>query len=179
MKRKHLALILLLATGAGNGLAQTMQAPIAARSAPSPSPTPPSKRADRSPATPVSIAPPPGSAGPTMNTPQHSPDQLDFGQVLDGKSATRTLSLTTNAPGYVSVTLPPGPFRVAEFREMGTTQNPSKINNGQLPLAGAVRSRIKYQEGQNGPFQWSMAPNTDMQIDVVFTPKAQDGGGAF
>jgi hypothetical protein len=114
-----------------------------------------------------------------MNTPQHSPDQLDFGQVLDGKSATRTLSLTTNAPGYVSVTLPPGPFRVAEFREMGTTQNPSKINNGQLPLAGAVRSRIKYQEGQNGPFQWSMAPNTDMQIDVVFTPKAQDGGAAF
>jgi hypothetical protein len=114
-----------------------------------------------------------------MNTPQHAPDQLDFGQVLDGKSASRTLSLTTNAPGYVTVNIPPGPFRVAEFREMAQTQNPSKISNGQFPAAGAVRSRIKYQEGQNGPFQWSMAPNTEMQIDVVFAPKAQDGGGAF
>src|SRR5215471_17650039 len=133
MKRKYFALIMLLATGAGYSLAQTLQAPIAARSAPSPSPTPPSKRGDRSPAVPVSIAPAPGSAGPTMNTPQHSPDQLDFGQVLDGRSATRTLSLTTNAPGYVNVTLPPGPFRVAEFREMAQTPNPSKINNGQLP----------------------------------------------
>ena len=114
-----------------------------------------------------------------MNTPQHAPDQLDFGQVLDGKSATRTLSLTTNAPGYVTVNIPAGPFRVAEFREMAQTQNPSKINNGPFPAAGAVRSRIKYQEGQNGPFQWSMAPNTEMQIDVVFTPKARDGGGAF
>ena len=168
MKGKYLALMLLLAVGAE-----------AARAFASPSPTPPPKRGDRpapSPAAAMAVAQP---AVPTMNTPQHAPDQLDFGQVLDGKSATRTLSLTTNAPGYVTVNIPPGPFRVAEFREMAQTQNPSKISNGQFPAAGAVRSRIKYQEGQNGPFQWSMAPNTEMQIDVVFTPKARDGGGAF
>src|SRR5215831_14429238 len=179
MTSKYLALMLLV-VGAGPNLAQAMQAPaLAARAFASPSPTPPQKRGDRpapSAAAALAAAQP---AVPTMNTPQHAPDQLDFGQVLDGKSATRTLSLTTNAPGYVTVTIAPGSFRVAEFREMGTTQNPSKINNGQSPLAGAVRSRIKYQEGQNGPFQWSMAPNTDMQIDVIFTPKAQDGGGAF
>jgi hypothetical protein len=180
MTSKYLALMLLLVVGAGPNLAQALQAPApAARAFASPSPTPPQKRGDRpapSAAAAMAAAQP---AVPTMNTPQHAPDQLDFGQVLDGKSATRTLSLTTNAPGYVTVNIPPGPFRVAEFREMAQTQNPSKINNGQFPAAGAVRSRIKYREGQNGPFQWSMAPNTDMQIDVVFTPKAQDGGGAF
>src|SRR5215831_13398127 len=179
MTSKYLALMLLV-VGAGPNLAQAMQAPaLAARAFASPSPTPPQKRGDRpapSAAAALAAAQP---AVPTMNTPQHAPDQLDFGQVLDGKSATRTLSLTTNAPGYVTVNIPAGPFRVAEFREMAQTQNPSKINNGQFPAAGAVRSRIKYQEGQNGPFQWSMAPNTDMQIDVVFTPKAHDGGGAF
>src|SRR5262249_55490874 len=164
--------------GQSGGRARQAQAPGPGVSA-IPPPTPPQKRGDRpapSAATAMAAAPP---AVPTMNTPQHAPDQLDFGQVLDGKSATRTLSLTTNAPGYVTVNIPPGPFRVAEFREMVQTQNPSKINNGQLPAAGAVRSRIKYQEGQNGPFQWSMAPNSNMQIDVVFTPKARDGGGAF
>src|SRR5215471_18499331 len=166
MTSRYLALMLLLVAGAAKAFA-------------SPSPTPPQKRGDRpapSAAATMAAAQP---AVPTMNTPQHAPEQLDFGQVLDGKSATRTLSLTTNAPGYVTVSIPPGPFRVAEFREMAQTQNPSKISKGQLPATGAVRSRIKYQEGQNGPFQWSMAPNTDMQIDVVFTPKAQDGGGAF
>ena len=90
-------------------------------------------------------------AVPTMNTPQHAPEQLDFGQVLDGKSATRTLSLTTNAPGYVTVNIPPGPFRVAEFREMAQTQNPSKINNGQFPAAGAVRSTPLDEAGPPWP----------------------------
>ena len=180
MKSKYFALVLLLVVGAGLNPAEALQASApGARAIASPSPTPPQKSGDRpapNPAAAMAVTQP---AVPTMNTPHHAPDQLDFGQVLDGKSATRTLSLTTNAPGYVTVNIPPGPFRVSEFREMAQTQNPSKINNGQMPVTGGVRSRIKYQEGQNGPFQWSMAPNTEMQIDVVFTPKAQDGGGTF
>lgn len=93
---------------------------------------------------PAAMSPPAASAAMISNTPQHAPDQLDFGQVLDGKSATRTLALTTNAPGYVTVTIPAGPFRVAEFREMVMPQGPSKNIGGQLPVTGAVRSRIKY-----------------------------------
>src|SRR5262249_49192334 len=126
MKGKYFALMLLVA-GAELSRAPALQAPAPAiRVSASPSPTPPQKRGDRpapNPAAAMAVAQP---AVPTMNTPQHAPDQLDFGQVLDGKSATRTLSLTTNAPGYVTVNIPPGPFRVSEFREMA--QNPSKIN---------------------------------------------------
>src|SRR5262249_18773317 len=29
----------------------------------------------------------------------------------------------------------------------------------------------------NGPYQWSMAPNTEVQIDIVFTPKRSSGPG--
>jgi hypothetical protein len=142
-------------------------------------PTPPQKRGDR-PSAPSSAQAPapvtPAVAAPITNTPQHTPDQLDFGAVPEGASAKRTFSLITNAPGYVTVNIPPGAFRLAEFREMGPA--PGSKNGGAqtaLPLVGGVKSRIKYREGQNGPYQWSMAPNTEMQIDIVFTPKAQSG----
>jgi hypothetical protein len=118
----------------------------------------------------------PAVAAPITNTPQHAPDLLDFGTVAEGSSAKRTFSLITNAPGYVTVNIPPGPFHVAEFREMG----PAPVNKGlgalpPMPAVGGARSRIKYQESQNGPYQWSMAPNTEMQIDIVFAPKAANG----
>jgi hypothetical protein len=177
---RFLVLSLFLFAKMGCSVAPALQVPApAVRAIASPSPTPPQKRGDRPAPNPAAAMADTQPAVPIMNTPQHTPDQLDFGQVLDGESATRTLSLTTNAPGYVTASVPPGPFHVAEFREMARTQNPSKISKGQLPATGAVRSRIKYQKGQTGPFQWSMAANTDMQIDVVFTPKAQDGGGAL
>jgi hypothetical protein len=147
-----------------------------------PAPTPPQKQGDRPPApgapgsaqatTPVT----PAVAAPITNTPQHTPDLLDFGTVSEGSSTKRTFSLITNAPGYVTVNIPPGPFHLAEFREMGPA--PGGKNFGAqpaLPVAPGARSRIKYQEGQNGPYQWSMAPNTEMQIDIVFTPKPARG----
>src|SRR5262249_44826884 len=131
-----------------------------------PAPTPPQKQGDRPPAP----GTPPGSAQATMpvtpavpapitNTPQHAPDQLDFGTVSEGSSVKRTFSLITNAPGYVTVNIPPGPFHLVEFREMVSA--PGSKNMGPqstLPVAPVARSRIKYQEGQNGPYQWSMAP---------------------
>src|SRR5262249_39874897 len=36
-----------------------------------------------------------------------------------------------------------------------------------------VKSRITYRVGQSGPFQWSMAPNEQIQLDIVFAPKSQ------
>jgi hypothetical protein len=141
----------------------------------------PQKRGDRpnagAAATPVPAASVPASStsAAILNTPQHSPEQLDFGSVADGSSVTRTFTLLTNSAGNVSLSLPPGPFRVAEFREMGPLQGGSKNLPAQPQPAGVsgVRSRIHYQEGQNGPYQWSMAPNVQMQVDIVFAPKSQ------
>jgi hypothetical protein len=155
------------------------------KSGAAPAPTPPQKQGDRLPGpgappnsaqatTPVT----PAVAAPNTNTPQHAPDQLDFGTVPEGASAKRTFSLITNAPGYVTVNIPTGPFRLVEFREMGPATG-SKSFGAQpaLPAVRGVKSRIKYQEGQNGPYQWSMAPNTEIQIDIVFTPKPPSGPG--
>jgi len=151
-----------------------------------PEPTPPQKRGDRpapGPAAQGAASAPaapsaglPSSSVAVLNTPQHAPDQLDFGSVADGAPVTRTFTLLTNAAGYVSVTIPPGPFRVSEFREMG----PLPAGSKNLPLqsqpaaVSGVRSRIRYQEGQNGPYQWNMAPNTQMQVDVVVAPRSQN-----
>jgi hypothetical protein len=139
-----------------------------------PTPTPPQKHADRP--APGSASSPVSSA-PVFNTPQHSPDQIDFGGVSDGASARKTFSLTTNGTGYVTVAIPAGPFHLVEFREVGPAQGGSKNSGGQYPPVGVggVRSRIRYQENQTGPFQWSMAPNTEMQIDIIFAPKIQAG----
>jgi len=149
-----------------------------------PTPTPPQKRGDRPAPGPAAqgaaSAPAAPSAGlPTssaavLNTPQHAPDQLDFGSVADGAPVTRTFTLLTNAAGYVSVTIPPGPFRVSEFRELGPlTAGAKNLPPQSQPAAvSGVRSRIRYQEGQSGPYQWSMAPNTQMQVDIVCAAKS-------
>jgi hypothetical protein len=55
---------------------------------------------------------------------------------------------------------------------MGPVQGGKSVRGQSL---GTVRSRIRYQEGQTGPFQWSMAPNVEMQLDIVFAPKIQGG----
>jgi len=151
-----------------------------------PAPTPPQKQGDRpapSPAIPGTASAPaapsaglPSSSARLPNTPQHMPDQLNFGSVVDGTSVTRTFTLLTNSPGYVSLTIPPGPFRVSEFRELGPPPGGSKNlpPQSQPTAVPGIRSRIRYQKGQNGPYQWNMAPNTQMQVDVVFTPRSQD-----
>jgi hypothetical protein len=125
---------------------------------------------------PVSAAPNASSSTAIFNAPQHSPDQLDFGFVSAGASSLKTFTLTTNASGNVSVTIPPGPFRLAEFRELGALQGGSKNSTTPLNAGGfspQVKSRITYREGQSGPFQWSMAPNEQIQLDIVFAPKSQ------
>ena len=145
----------------------------------------PQKRGDR-PAPGAAASPVPASAAPNassstavLNAPQHSPDQLDFGSVSVGASSLKTFTLTTNAAGNVSVTIPPGPFRIAEFRELGPLQASSKNSANPLNAGGLsqVKSRITYREGQNGPFQWSMAPNEQIQLDIVFAPKSQTISG--
>src|SRR5215472_14872811 len=142
----------------------------------------PQKRGDR-PASGAAASPVPASAVPNsssstavLNAPQHSPDQLDFGLVSVGASSLKTFTLTTNAAGNVSVTIPPGPFRIAEFRELGALQGGSKNSTNPLNAGGfspQVKSRITYRVGQSGPFQWSMAPNEQIQLDIVFAPKSQ------
>src|SRR5262249_691379 len=146
----------------------------------------PQKRGDR-PSPGAAASPVPASAAPNassstavFNAPQHSPDQLDFGSVANGASSLKTFTLTTNAAGNVSVTIPPGPFRIAEFRELGPLQGSSKTSANPLNAGGLspqVKSRITYREGQNGPFQWSMAPNEQIQLDIVFAPKSQTISG--
>ncbi len=127
----------------------------------------------------VSALPTPASAGvqgaaPVLNTPVHSPDKFDFGEVWDGDMTRKTFYLTTTAAGYVTVQIPKGPFRVAEFREMGPVQAPSKNpGNKTTPNLGPiqpVKTKISYLDGQSGPFQWSLAPDTDIQIVIAFQP---------
>jgi len=120
---------------------------------------------------------PPASALSVVNLPLHSPDQLDFGTVQDGLSSKQTFSLTTNASGYVTLSIPPGPFRIAEFREMAPMQGANKNALGQAAAvaAGGVKSRIKYQEAQKGPYQWSMASSAVMQLDLIFAPTVNGG----
>jgi hypothetical protein len=102
-----------------------------------------------------------------IDQPVHAPAQMDFGSIWNGQSARRTLSLTTNAAGYVTVQLPQGPFRVAEFRELGGFAGSRALAQ---PGAKAVKTRLTYAEGQNGPFQWSLAPNTAIEVDILFQP---------
>jgi hypothetical protein len=170
------ALVLIAATVPAGPLPR---ATATGKTASAPTPTPPQKRGDRpasGSASSPALASAPVSPAPVFNTPQHSPDQIDFGGVSDGSSARKTFSLTTNGSGYVAVAIPAGPFHLVEFREVGPAQGGSKGPSGQYPaVVSGVRSRIRYQENQTGPFQWSMAPNTEMQIDIIFAPKVQGG----
>jgi hypothetical protein len=106
-----------------------------------------------------------------LNSPEHSPEQLDFGAVWNGQLSKRTFVLTTNANGYVAVTIPAGPFRIAEFREMGV--GGQSVGGGAAArfLVRNVKTRITYQPGQSGPFQWSLASGAEIQVDVVFEPR--------
>jgi len=136
--------------------------------------TAPAGVAPRPAPTPAFVSPSAGSAM-VGNTPAYSPSQLDFGEVWDGDMTRKTLRLTTTAAGYVTVQIPKGPFRVAEFREMGAAQLPSKNNPANKSTANVVpiqpvKNRITYLDGQSGPFQWSMAPGVDIQIDIAFQP---------
>jgi len=102
--------------------------------------------------------------GTVLNTPVHSPASLAFGAVWNGQLVKRTFVLTTNANGYVSVEIPPGPYRVAEFREMGA----GGFGGGGPVMGRNVKSRIT---NPSRPWQWSLAAGAEIQIDVFFEPK--------
>src|SRR5579859_794543 len=126
------------------------------------------------PSTPPRSAATSVSMGTNFNAPIHGPAQLDFGEVWNGQSTTRTFHLTTNASGYVTVTIPP-PYRVSQFRELGPIVAPSKNNpsHGLQPIVPTqpVKTRLNYPPGSTGPWQWSLASGVDIQIDLVFEPK--------
>lgn len=149
------------ATPTPNGL-QTAPAGVAAR------PTP----------TPLAVSPSVGSIA-LSNTPVHSPDQFDFGEVWDGDLAKKTFHITANASGFITVDIPAGPFHVSEYREMGKATGGSKnMGTGKGPIVPIqpVKVRYPYPDGRTGPLQWKVEPDTDVQIDVVFQPHFKFGG---
>ena len=99
-----------------------------------------------------------------LNAPVHSPASLDFGAVWNGQSSKRTFALTTNGNGNVAVEIPTGPYRVAEFREMGA----GAFGGGGPLMARNVKSHIT---NPSKPWRWSLAPGAEIQIDLVFEPK--------
>src|SRR5262249_14125911 len=98
--------------------------------APKPAVTTPSSAAPATVSALPTPAPGPKGAAVAMNTPTHSPDQFDFCEVWNDDMTRKNFHLTTTAAGYVTVQIPKGPFRVAEFRELGPVQLPSKNNPG-------------------------------------------------
>jgi hypothetical protein len=136
-------------------------APAAPR--PSPAPTPP----------PVN----PGLASaPITTTAQYSPRRLDFGAVLEGQSAKRTLTVTPPVAGAVTLSLPKdGWFWLAEYRELGPPGGGSK-NPPMGPMNPSIQRQLKartvYQAGQlAGDVQWNIGEGSAIQIDLVFQPK--------
>ncbi len=127
--------------------------------------------------TPATVPPAFGSTV-ISNTPIHSPDQFDFGEVWDGDVAKKTFYITANASGFITVDIPAGPFHVSEYREMGEAKGTSKnMNMGKGPVVPIqpVKVRYPYPDGRTGPLQWKLEPGTDVQIDVVFQPHFKFG----
>ena len=140
---------------------QTAPAGVAARPTPTPAAAPPSVG---------SIA--------LSNSPVHSPDQFDFGEVWDGDLAKKTFYMTANASGIITVSIPAGPFHVSEYREMGEAKGTSKntgMGKGPIVPIQPVKVRYQYPDGGTGPLQWKLEPGTDVQIDVVFQPHFKFG----
>src|SRR5215831_11399847 len=140
---------------------QTAPAGVAARPTPTPAAAPPSVG---------SIA--------LSNSPVHSPDQFDFGEVWDGDLAKKTFYITANASGVITVNIPAGPFHVSEYREMGEAKGTSKntgMAKGPIVPIQPVKVRYQYPDGGTGPLQWKLEPGTDVQIDVVFQPHFKFG----
>jgi hypothetical protein len=128
--------------------------------------------------TPAAASPSIGSIA-LSNTPFHSPDQFDFGEVWDGDLARKTFHITANASGFITVDIPAGPFHVSEYREMGKATGGSKnMGTGKGPIVPIqpVKVRYPYPDGRTGPLQWKVEPDTDVQIDVVFQPHFKFGG---
>jgi hypothetical protein len=111
-----------------------------------------------------------------VNEPDHSPDKLDFGEVWEGQSNTRSFRLTANGSGNVVVSIPPGPFRVAEIRALGPEHLAGGKGTGPMPKGpiGPVRDlkhKVSFEPDNNGPWTASADAGDQLQIYVVFAPK--------
>ena len=146
-------------------------APVQPRPSPAPTPTPFN----------------PGLAQlPLNDTPHYSPARLDFGEVYQGHSAKRTLTLTPPIAGVVTFSaLKDRLVWLAEYREMGPRGGGSK-NSPMGPLNTSIqrqlKSRITYPVGQygqpiSGDVQWNVSEGSEIQIDLVFQPAVEPYSG--
>jgi hypothetical protein len=134
--------------------------------------------------SPSTLASNTASAPNLTGQPQFSPTSLDFGEVWNGQSTTRTLQLTAIADGYVRVDIPSGPFRVAAIREYGApgggradvalsqanTPN-SSVQASTAPTANRVqKGNVTFAPGP-GPWTASATSGDEVDVDLVFEPK--------
>src|SRR5262249_60191540 len=123
---------------------------------------------------------------PLNDTPRYSPARLDFGEVYQGHSAKRTLTLTPPRAGVVTFSaLKDRVVWLAEYREMGPRGGGSK-NSPMGPLNTSIqrqlKSRITYPVGQygqpiSGDVQWNVSEGSEIQIDLVFQPAVEPYSG--
>lgn len=169
-----LSAVLLLPLGARSQVFAPAGAPAVTRPTATPTPLP------KPPAPPVQGAAF-GAAGTSvkqiLNTPAHSPHQLQFGEVWDGQSSMKAFSLTTTAAGYVRVEIPSGPFYVAEIRELGPMKSGSKNMGGpvQVTMSRETKGKVAFKEGQSGPSTYGASAGNDVVIQVVFKPHFKFG----
>ncbi len=160
---RSLALALLLpSTLVGQGLKTVAKVPAAFPTA-APTPTHASL---------ASKSTKPAAISALVDIPLHSPQQLEFGAVWNGQSSRRTFALTTTAAGNVAVQVPPGPFRIVEFRLMSGP--PAPINGAAARIVGSSRQvelRLTYSAAQPAPPLWNVGAGKDIELDAVFEPK--------
>lgn len=106
------------------------------------------------------------------NQPVHAPAKVEFGDVWNGQASRRTFTFKTNGNGLVAVALPAGPFRIAEYREMGLGGHGSADSSAAWRN---IKNRVVYPPNTFGPLQWNLVTGTEIQIDLVFEPKFQLG----
>ena len=112
------------------------------------------------------------AAAAVLETPEHTPQQLEFGDVWNGQSSRRTFGFITTAGGAVAAQIPAGPFRIVEFRIMSALKGAPESAMSRLAAAGrTVEFRQSYPAGQPAPAQWTVGANQVVELDVVFEPK--------
>lgn len=183
--RKSIASLLIVACLVAAAAAQS---PAGTRS---PRGTTPAAGASQS-AAPASPRPSPTPAAPfnramaqlpLNDTPHYSPARLDFGTVLQGQSARRTLTLMPPISGIVTFSIAKDRvFWLAEYRELGPLTGGSKNSPGGLTgpsVQRQLKSRITYPVGQMlaGDVQWKVNEGSEIQIDLVFQPAVEPVSG--
>jgi hypothetical protein len=103
--------------------------------------------------------------------PWHSADQLDFGEIWEGQTTRRTLSLKATGAGAITAAVPGAPFRISEMRVMGVGGSVGGGGPNKMGMTSPAAIRTVRVRQTSAP--WSINANTDeeVQIDVIFEPK--------